>query len=411
MELLSFTYLLIELGLVAIIVWGLLASWLLFFLGVASLALYPVFYELFLALCFRVKFALSGSLKAHAQRHLTAARTNGLLYHPLFNLGFFRWTAFQGFDLNRAEHVLETAIARRPELNFAFVSRANEPDYAVIYRFSRVSQLIFMNYSAYLSYVFDQPWFLFPGVLLRLGLLRKYLHQVQGTLNGVCLALEKGCAVSLGGGFHHASANSSSGLCPYNDIGLAVQYLWHFHPERRNVLVVDLDAHQGNGHARDKALLTLPKDSGDPARELLRKRIYVFDMFNAELRFPGDERAKALIDLPVTVGKQDSDESYLRKLSEGLETVRLNFSPDFVVYNAGTDCLFGDPVGAMGLTARGIRTRDEMVFSFAKEQKAPVLMLLSGGLTTLSIPVISDSIINLTEKFPGLRYEGSRLGR
>lgn len=406
MELLSFSYLAIELVLFGLAIYGLLTSWLLLFVAVASMALYPIVYELLLALLFRLKFALSSSTKLHNQRHLTASRTNGILYHPLFNLGLFRWTNFQGFDLNRAEHVLEGTIIRNPELNFAFVYRFNEPDYAVIYRFSKVSQLIFLNYSAYLSYVFDQVWFLFPGVLLRICLLRKYLHQVQGTINGVCLAIEKGFSVSLGGGFHHASSNSSSGLCPYNDIGIAIQYLWHFHPEKRNVLIIDLDAHQGNGHARDKARLTSIEGN-----ELLKKRVYVFDMFNDELKFPNDQFAKGLIDLPVKVGKQDSDESYLKKLSDGLETIRVNFSPHFIIYNAGTDCLFGDTVGAMGITARGIRERDEMVFSFAKEHQSPVLMLLSGGLTSLSVPVISDSIINLTQKFTGLRYEGPRLGR
>lgn len=36
--------------------------------------------------------------------------------------------------------------------------------------------------------------------------------------------------------------------------------------------------------------------------------------------------------------------------------------PEFIIYNAGTDCMEGDPLGRLGITAEGIIQRDEIVF-------------------------------------------------
>ena len=38
------------------------------------------------------------------------------------------------------------------------------------------------------------------------------------------------------------------------------------------------------------------------------------------------------------------------------------FKPDFVIYNAGTDCMCGDPLGRLNISEQGIVNRDEVVF-------------------------------------------------
>ncbi len=39
------------------------------------------------------------------------------------------------------------------------------------------------------------------------------------------------------------------------------------------------------------------------------------------------------------------DEEYLAMLDKGLHTAFSEFTPDIVLYNAGTDILIGDPLG------------------------------------------------------------------
>lgn len=71
-------------------------------------------------------------------------------------------------------------------------------------------------------------------------------------------------------------------------------------------------------------------------------------------------------------------------------------------YNAGTDCLRGDPLGGLSISASSIVKRDETVFRHclrAKPQPVPVVMVLSGGYQRNNAAVIADSVLNLDDKF------------
>lgn len=59
------------------------------------------------------------------------------------------------------------------------------------------------------------------------------------------LALERGWAINMGGGMHHAHASDGMGWCPFDDIMLAIRRLRKASGGQINrVLVIDLDAHQ-----------------------------------------------------------------------------------------------------------------------------------------------------------------------
>lgn len=59
------------------------------------------------------------------------------------------------------------------------------------------------------------------------------------------LALDRGWAINIGGGFHHCSADKGGGFCPYADITLLIQFVFNNFPQKvKKVLIVDLDAHQ-----------------------------------------------------------------------------------------------------------------------------------------------------------------------
>ena len=76
------------------------------------------------------------------------------------------------------------------------------------------------------------------------------------------------------------------------------------------------------------------------------------------------------------------------------------FQPEFIVYNAGTDCLFGDPLGRLNVSAHGIKKRDEIIFEWAIEKlKVPIVMLMSGGYQQSNAEVIQESITNIIERF------------
>jgi histone deacetylase 11 len=77
------------------------------------------------------------------------------------------------------------------------------------------------------------------------------------------------------------------------------------------------------------------------------------------------------------------------------------FQPDFILYNAGTDCMMGDPLGQMNLSKEAIITRDAIVFGMAlyNDPPIPITMVLSGGYQQTNAALFSESILNLIRQF------------
>jgi histone deacetylase 11 len=79
------------------------------------------------------------------------------------------------------------------------------------------------------------------------------------------------------------------------------------------------------------------------------------------------------------VGSTTSDSTYIELMRSNVILKLDELQPNFVIYNAGTDCLEGDPLGNMRLTEDGIARRDEMMFEECMKRGVPILMVLSGG--------------------------------
>ena len=126
----------------------------------------------------------------------------------------------------------------------------------------------------------------------------------------------------------------------YPDISLAVHYLQTRMGIQR-IMIVDLDAHQGNGHERD---------------HLGRDDIFIVDSYNHDI-YPGDTRAQTAIRHDIEVSHSTSDEQYLMDVDSIERDIR-EFRPEFVIYNGGTDCLVGDPLGNLSLSKEGVIKRD-----------------------------------------------------
>ncbi len=236
-----------------------------------------------------------------------------------------------------------------------------------------------LKYSFSIAIIAEFPILaLVPNSLLQKHVLTPMKYATRGTMMGVELALEHGWAINLSGGYHHAKADSGGGFCYFADIPIALYRLFEKRPEL-SVLIVDLDAHQGNGNE------TVFKD--DP-------RVRIFDIYN-KLIFPGDEEAKKYIAYNLPLPAFTGDEVYLRLLENELPKAIAHSKPDLIVYIAGTDVLKGDLLGWMSVSEEGIIKRDATVFRNALEKKIPILMLLGGGYTKRSASVISRSIENI----------------
>src|SRR5262249_35846076 len=149
---------------------------------------------------------------------------------------------------------------------------------------------------------------------------RRMRYATGGTMLAAREALRTRIAINLGGGYHHASRDRGEGFCVYADIAIAAARIRQETAVCR-ILVIDLDAHQGNGVERIYG--------GDPETG-------IFDMYNAAI-YPRDEEAKNGIDWDIPLRPGTSDRTYLGLLREVLPRAIDEFQPELAFYNAGTD--------------------------------------------------------------------------
>ncbi|XP_046568110.1 histone deacetylase 11-like isoform X2 [Haliotis rubra] len=226
------------------------------------------------------------------------------------------------------------------------------------------------------------PVALLPNFVVQKRVLRPFRHQTGGSILAGKLAMDRGWAINIGGGFHHCSAERGGGFCAYADITLSIKFLFEKVEGVSKVMIVDLDAHQGNGHERD----FMDDD-----------RVYIMDVYNRGI-YPHDGYAKRAIKRKVELNHFTDDVDYLDAVKNNLRASLEEFTPDIIVYNAGTDILEGEPLGNLSVTAQGIILRDEMVFAKARELNIPIFMLTSGGYTRGTARIIADSILNLRQQ-------------
>ncbi|OGX83727.1 deacetylase [Hymenobacter glacialis] len=190
-------------------------------------------------------------------------------------------------------------------------------------------------------------------------LVRRSLSSSAGTLQSALQALQDGVGLNLAGGTHHAFADRGEGFCVLNDQAIAAAHLLA-KGLARQVLIVDLDVHQGDG--------TASIFRNEP-------RVFTFSM-HAGANYP---LRKEQSDLDIALELGTGDAEYLRLLHEALPKLLAQVQPDFVFYQAGVDVLATDKLGKLSLTPAGCRLRDEYVLGLCREQQLPVAVSMGGG--------------------------------
>ncbi|MFZ9520461.1 MAG: histone deacetylase [Silvanigrellaceae bacterium] len=190
--------------------------------------------------------------------------------------------------------------------------------------------------------------------------LNRALASVEGTLCATRHVLQTGALISgvLAGGTHHAFSDRGEGYCTFNDIAVASRHALNHSVDR--VLVIDLDAHQGNGTA---AIF-----SREP-------RVFTFSM-HAEENYPRSKERSSL-DIGLPLGTKD--EQYLEILIEHIPVILDGFKPQLVFFQSGVDVLSNDRFGRLGLTAHGQYLRDKSVFEHCLERNIPCVITIGGG--------------------------------
>ncbi len=180
-----------------------------------------------------------------------------------------------------------------------------------------------------------------------------------GSIAAARLALERGIAINLGGGFHHAFPDHGEGFCVLHDAAIAIRDL-QATKEIRRAAVVDVDVHQGNGTA------AIFKD--DPT-------VYTFSI-HEEDNYPA---IKPPSDVDIGLESGAGGERYLAALAHNVPRILDRVEPHLVAYVAGADPFVEDQLGRLRLTREDLRARDRLVFDACVVRDIPVFATLAGG--------------------------------
>ncbi|RYC70140.1 MULTISPECIES: histone deacetylase family protein [Spirosoma] len=204
-----------------------------------------------------------------------------------------------------------------------------------------------------------------PRMVRRIGfpLTPELIHRewiiTQGTIDCTQRARQDGVAMNVAGGTHHAYPDRGEGFCMLNDVGVAAHYLLET-GQARQILVIDLDVHQGNG--------TAVMFRQEP-------RVFTFSMHGKD-NYP---LRKEQSDLDIELPTGTADELYLNTLYDTLPGLLKRVQPDFLFFVSGVDILESDRLGKLGVSREGCRQRDRFVFEQAIQHGLPIVASMGGG--------------------------------
>ena len=232
---------------------------------------------------------------------------------------------------------------------------------------SNIAGIIEVNVAKYLPYKILDKYILQP-----------MKFACEGTRLATEYALDNNTMVmNMGGGYHHAFADHGEGFCVYADAAVAIADARQRQAldTSDKVLMIDLDAHRGNGFnaiaEQDEA-------------------IEVYDMYNFQA-YPGMHNGDVdQYPYMIPLKSRMSGETYLKILKEELPKFLENEGKaKLVFYNAGTDILNGDRLGNLAVEFAAVVERDRYVIELLKSKGIPTVIMTSGGYTKESYQLVA----------------------
>ena len=221
-----------------------------------------------------------------------------IVYSPGYNIHFFGLEKCHPFDSTKYRRIFADLIeSGHIDTSVHKIHAPSIPSREFLQYVMSSWYLFLLNYTLMVCRCIELPLVFLPAWSLRMRLLDPMMRATQGSVDGACIARHKGWAINLSGGYHHAHRNDGGGFCIYPDITFVTTYMEQWYGLNK-FLIIDLDAHQGNGHERDHM------DKG---------KYYIIDAYNHRI-YPGDSDAMAAISDDIRVNRNENDAAYLTKV-------------------------------------------------------------------------------------------------
>jgi acetoin utilization deacetylase AcuC-like enzyme len=190
---------------------------------------------------------------------------------------------------------------------------------------------------------------------------------------------------------HHAEYEKAFGFCFINNVAVAAKHLLEKYDIER-VMIVDYDAHHGNGTQR----------SFYSSKDVL----YVGLHQDGRTLFPGSGFPNEIgtgdgegytVNLAMYPGAGNS--SYKRAFLQVIEPIARSYNPDFILVSVGYDGHFRDPLTQLGLTTSGFAMMNSMLKRIAHSYAdGRIACFLEGG---YNLDVMGMCSLNLLQELAG----------
>jgi len=186
--------------------------------------------------------------------------------------------------------------------------------------------------------------------------------------------------VALGCGLHHAGRGYGGGFCLFNDIAVLIEFLRAKY-EFRRFMVLDYDVHFGNGtsdiYYRDPSVLFVSLHQ-DP------RTLYPGTGFVDQIGADAGLGYNVCVPLPPETG----DATYMRVLEKVFVPLALEFKPEIIIGNGGSDSHFADSLGDLNLTVAGFFGLSRLVVDVAERVcDGKVALLVGSGYNPAVLPL------------------------
>jgi acetoin utilization deacetylase AcuC-like enzyme len=192
---------------------------------------------------------------------------------------------------------------------------------------------------------------------------------------------------------HHAGSYYAMGFCVFNNVAAAASYLIeNFGLDR--VLVLDIDAHHGNGtqeifyNLKEVLYVSLHEDPSE------------FPLRGFAEETGKDEGLGYTVNVPLPFGTNDS--IYLKAFNEVAVPIITQYKPQFILVSTGFDNHHKDPVAELSLSAFSYKKIfDTLLESAARLCQDRLVAVLEGGYNLRHLGKMSAVV---TARMAGIPY-------
>jgi acetoin utilization deacetylase AcuC-like enzyme len=171
---------------------------------------------------------------------------------------------------------------------------------------------------------------------------------------------------------HHAEPLRAMGFCIFNNIAIAARQALagaEGLPPLQRVLIVDYDAHHGNG--TQAAFLDEPRAAFVSSHQW---GIYPGTGWTED----APHAKKRIVNVPL--GPRAGDETYAQIMDRIVQPLAESFRPQLMLVSAGFDAHWNDPITTLGLSTAGFFEISRKLVQLAEEHcSGRIVFVLEGG--------------------------------